>query len=364
MFSASTVDELIFAINSANQNAEPDSISLAAGTTFALTLPYVSTNSPTGLPTISASESLSIVGNGSIIERSAAIDTPAFRLFDIAAGTSLALENLTLQGGSGLNFGGAIQNAGDLRITNVILQNNRVVGRQGANCIRCGDRPPPTGGIGWLGAGGAIYSSGSLLVENSTLNNNRADGGRGGTGPGGRGWGGYGEGGGLFAAAGTATLLRSMVTGNAVFGGTGVPTGQGIGGGIYIAGAQLSLDEFTLAHVTGNTAATGYPNIFGPFELIANPNPLPGDFNNDGTIDAADYIVWRKNDGTQTGYESWRANFGTSLGVGSRAAGYPLGASAKPLSAAVPEPTSLTLFFGSIWIVLRRRRTAASIISN
>ena len=66
---------------------------------------------------------------------------------------------------------------------------------------------------------------------------------------------------------------------------------------------------------------------------------LPGDFNNDGTVDAADYVVWRKNDGTQDGYDQWRANFGTSLIVGSGSAGYPLGASAEPLSAAVPEPS-------------------------
>ena len=47
---------------------------------------------------------------------------------------------------------------------------------------------------------------------------------------------------------------------------------------------------------------------------------LPGDFNNDGTVDAADYVVWRKNDGTQTGYDGWRANFGRTLCGGRRLA--------------------------------------------
>jgi hypothetical protein len=74
---------------------------------------------------------------------------------------------------------------------------------------------------------------------------------------------------------------------------------------------------------------------------------MPGDFNHDGTVDAADYVVWRKLDGTQTGYDLWRANFGTSRGPGSGSAAYPLGVSAEPLSASIPEPASLaTLLCG------------------
>jgi hypothetical protein len=65
-----------------------------------------------------------------------------------------------------------------------------------------------------------------------------------------------------------------------------------------------------------------------------------GDFNLDGTVDAADYIVWRKNPGgiyTQDDYNTWRAHFGQTAGSGSALP------SAEPLSAAVPEPTSLVL---------------------
>jgi hypothetical protein len=60
---------------------------------------------------------------------------------------------------------------------------------------------------------------------------------------------------------------------------------------------------------------------------------LPGDFNNDGNVDAADYIVWRKNEGGTTAlpnddglgtpiraehYNLWRAHFGEmqSPGIG------------------------------------------------
>jgi hypothetical protein len=74
---------------------------------------------------------------------------------------------------------------------------------------------------------------------------------------------------------------------------------------------------------------------------------MPGDFNHDGTVDAADYVIWRKTDGTQTGYDTWRANFGASLGPGSGSAAYPLGVSAESPSAAIPEPASLaTLLCG------------------
>jgi hypothetical protein len=37
---------------------------------------------------------------------------------------------------------------------------------------------------------------------------------------------------------------------------------------------------------------------------------LPGDYNGDGIVDSADYVVWRKTDGTAQGYQTWRQNFG------------------------------------------------------
>ena len=41
---------------------------------------------------------------------------------------------------------------------------------------------------------------------------------------------------------------------------------------------------------------------------------LPGDFNLDGAVDAADYILWRKTDGTPAGYNAWRTHFGQPAG--------------------------------------------------
>jgi hypothetical protein len=67
---------------------------------------------------------------------------------------------------------------------------------------------------------------------------------------------------------------------------------------------------------------------------------LAGDFNNNGAVDAADYVFWRNNfSGDQAKYYVWRANFGASLGPGSSSS-LP---SADPLSGAVPEPTNAWL---------------------
>jgi hypothetical protein len=46
---------------------------------------------------------------------------------------------------------------------------------------------------------------------------------------------------------------------------------------------------------------------------------LPGDFNQDGSVDTADYVVWRKLGGSQGSYDTWRANFGSTAAAGSQA---------------------------------------------
>ena len=90
---------------------------------------------------------------------------------------------------------------------------------------------------------------------------------------------------------------------------------------------------------------------------------VPGDFNNDGTVDAADYVVWRKTDGTQAGYDRWRANFGISINVvgatGSARLSSPKSASASAasMSATIPEPASTVLVPAGLVIFMCRRRS-------
>jgi hypothetical protein len=88
---------------------------------------------------------------------------------------------------------------------------------------------------------------------------------------------------------------------------------------------------------------------------------IVGDYNDDGTVDAADYVVWRKNLGTTNtlpnddtpgsvlavDYDRWKANFGRS------SAG---AASLSPV--ATPEPATIggALLLAALTISTRPRR--------
>jgi hypothetical protein len=86
--------------------------------------------------------------------------------------------------------------------------------------------------------------------------------------------------------------------------------------------------------------------------MNAHPSVLPGDYNSDGKVDDADYIVWRKGLGTTfgpNGYDVWRAHYGeTSAGAGSvlTASGSVSGGTG------VPEPSSLILALGAAGVFL------------
>jgi hypothetical protein len=82
--------------------------------------------------------------------------------------------------------------------------------------------------------------------------------------------------------------------------------------------------------------------------ILAAAPLLPGDYNRDGIVDAADYTVWRDGLGTkytQADYEVWRAHFGQTAGSGTSArTGTP-----------VPEPaTVLIILIGIITIIYSR----------
>jgi hypothetical protein len=79
----------------------------------------------------------------------------------------------------------------------------------------------------------------------------------------------------------------------------------------------------------------------------AATNPT-GDYNSDGNVDAADYVVWRKtNINGQQGYTDWRTNFGatgTSGGTGTLLTGFVRYISpGVGAGAAVPEPAGVWL---------------------
>src|SRR5262249_32213331 len=84
--------------------------------------------------------------------------------------------------------------------------------------------------------------------------------------------------------------------------------------------------------------------------LTVGPPILAGDYNNDGIVDAADYVLWKKNVGQpsqrlpndttgvivgQAQYDLWRASFGNTVPVP--------GSGAVEIASAIPEPSSVAL---------------------
>jgi hypothetical protein len=68
---------------------------------------------------------------------------------------------------------------------------------------------------------------------------------------------------------------------------------------------------------------------------------LVGDYNDDGSVDAADYVVWRKSDGTPQGYNEWRANFGRAVATASASA-----------TATVPEPATMAMVLLTLMLII------------
>jgi hypothetical protein len=98
--------------------------------------------------------------------------------------------------------------------------------------------------------------------------------------------------------------------------------------------------------------------------LLASPAVLEGDYNRDSTVNAADYIVWRDQfgsdggnliaDGNQNGeidqgdYDVWRANFGRMASGGSST-------STEPVAVPEPETAAMLLYPCAIILLLSGR---------
>jgi len=78
-----------------------------------------------------------------------------------------------------------------------------------------------------------------------------------------------------------------------------------------------------------------YGVIFAADNMIVTPLLLPGDLNQNGAVEAADYVMWRALDGTDAEYNRWRIHFGEPTAAGA--------ASVSSFQAGVPEPATLVL---------------------
>ncbi len=90
---------LIAAINAANAAGGSNSITLGADITLYETTANNTHDGPNGLPSITSGDNLTIVGKGHVIQRSTSSGDAAFRLFDVASGASLNLNNMSLENG-------------------------------------------------------------------------------------------------------------------------------------------------------------------------------------------------------------------------------------------------------------------------
>lgn len=83
------------------------------------------------------------------------------------------------------------------------------------------------------------------------------------------------------------------------------------------------------------------------WSTVSQTDVQPGDYNKNGIVDAADFVVWRK--GVADGnYATWRANFGETLSGSSaiNSPGFP----------AVPEPTSWLIVASACSAIFASRR--------
>ena len=135
--------------------------------------------------------------------------------------------------------------------------------------------------------------------------------------------------------------------------------------------------SFNILHAAGGIDGTfdtaNLPALAGGlyFNLAYTPTAIylsvagiPGDYNKSGTIDAPDYVLWRKTisqsgpalaaDGNNNGtidpadFTIWRTNYGAQAASSSSSAN---------LAGTIPEPTSVLMFFiATMSFVLHRRR--------
>ncbi|HEV7785869.1 MAG TPA: choice-of-anchor Q domain-containing protein, partial [Thermoanaerobaculia bacterium] len=211
------------AVLAANQNPGEDVILLHAGT-YTLTIP--GTNEDLGATgDLDVEDNLVLLGDGAA---TTIIDGGGLdRIFQVPAGISAEIRDVTLRNGKAPGLGGALLNAGSVTITRSVLTGNQSVA-----------------GTAGPGFGGALYSNGassSLTVTDSTIAGNSAQ-----------------SGGGGLAAAGNLTLANVTISANHA---------DSFGGGLYVYGtAHATANNIT---VTGNSAPQGGG-------LLVENNPFVG----------------------------------------------------------------------------------------
>jgi hypothetical protein len=225
--SSCEADDLIAAINTANASPEDDVIELEGTCTYILTVVHHRGNfGDDGLPDIANVETagtLTLNGNGAIIQRSSAEDTLEFRFFEVTEGGDLTLNDLTFQNGM-TRDAAAIRNSGVLTISDSVISGNFAEVR-----------------------GGGIWNEARLTIGNSLISGNTAKGKF------------SGSGGGIWNS-GEITLTDSVISGNSAEDGGGIYNGTG---------GKLTIENSTLADNSAESGG-GIKNFEGELTLIGS----------------------------------------------------------------------------------------------
>jgi len=237
------------AIEQADRAPNHDTITFARSLAGTITL-------TSALPDLSTDIVISGPGPSVLtVARSGAPGTPAFAVFAVSRGATVAISGLTITRGQFVNGGGII-NSGTLTVTNCTVSGNSAT-NSGGGIINSGTGmiPPPlltvtnctvSGNSATNSGGGIANNLGTLTVTNSTLSGNSVFV--------------LGSGGGIFNYFGTLTVTNSTLSGNSA-------DIAGYGGGILNAVGTLTVTNSTLS---GNSAYAGggiVNNYFGTLTI-------------------------------------------------------------------------------------------------
>jgi hypothetical protein len=188
-------------------------------------------------------------GEGITIQRSSAVGTADFRIFEVLQGVTAELRALKLSNGfeTNLNGGGAVLIAGgtDITLRDVTIADNTttLVGGgiylNGGNLLLINSTVSGnTATTNGTGGGIAVLGAGTIDIVNSTISGNATK----------------TSGGGIENFGGVVNVINSTITGNRA---DSDGNGSGVGGGIETAPLTLSTTTLHNSIVAGNFKGSG-----------------------------------------------------------------------------------------------------------
>lgn len=310
-------------------------------------VPTVAYSGNAGLIGARIGDDLAIIGSGSSTRLAAGFsNSPSvsgnngYAVIDPTAGTATAV-----------GFAATPPNPGDFRLGITFTDQSHVIGTQGGGTYQYSSYAGPTGTL--LGTATLTYAGGATAERSMA-----------------------------YAVVGGKPLLAVQSSGDAhvsVYDITNPLNPLFLASGNATVGALASNANGTGSVAWGpinNTGVgTGTATLYAmrtnsgiqAFTFTLTPPAVAGDYNGNGAVDAADYVLWRDTEGQTVAagsgadgdgdgtvgpgdYDFWRARFGNTSGSGSA-----IGA------AVVPEPAGFVLVsVGAICAAGRRRRSLSS----